>query len=125
MPGYSGGALGGYLLAVLSILSGAKVATAILVLGIPMMDAFYSFSRRLAAGKSPFWGDRGHLHHRLLARGWGRRRIALFYWTVSAILGALALSLDSQGKLFAIILVAGFFGGIILWLKLVSGWRKR
>lgn len=117
MPGYSGGSLGGYMLAVISILSGAKLATAILVLGIPMMDAIYSLFRRLAAGKSPVWADRGHLHHRLLSLGWGRRRIALFYWLVSAILGGVALSLASQGKLFAIILVGAIFGGIILWLN--------
>lgn len=124
MPGYSGGSLGGYMLAVLSILSGAKLATAILVLGVPMMDAIYSFLRRVAAGKSPVWADRGHLHHRLLSLGWGRRRIALFYWTISAILGALALNLNSQGKIFAIILVAVAFGGILFWVNFTI-WRER
>lgn len=124
MPGYGGGSLGGYMLAVLAILSGAKVATAILVLGVPMMDAVYSVFRRILAGKSPVWADRGHLHHKLMQIGWGKRRIALFYWLISAILGAGALSLNSQGKLFAIILVAVLVGGILLWLNLAITWRE-
>ena len=55
MPGYGDGILAGYFLAVLAILSGAKVATAILVLGVPMIDAIYSILRRIMAGKSPVW----------------------------------------------------------------------
>lgn len=124
MPGYSGGSLAGFMLGVLAILSGAKLATAILVLGVPMMDAFYTITRRLLAGRSPVWADRGHLHHKLIEAGWGKRRIALFYWIVSAILGAAALSLDSQQKLFAIILVGVGVGGLLLWLNLWATFSK-
>ena len=125
MPGYGGGTLAGYLLAVLSILSEAKVGTAILVLGIPMIDAFYTMGRRVWAGKSPFWYDRGHLHHRLLDIGWGRRRIALFYWGVSVILGVIAFFLNSSQKLFAILLVAVILGGIILWVTFFLPYLRR
>lgn len=117
MPGYGGGSLGGYMLAVLAILSGGKVATAILVLGVPMMDAAYTIARRLYQKRSPVWADRGHLHHKLIALGWGKRKIALFYWLVSAILGAAALSLNSQQKFFTIILVGVVVGGFLLWLN--------
>lgn len=117
MPGYGGGSLAGFMLAVLAILSGGKVATAILVLGIPMTDAIYTILRRLYHRRSPVWGDRGHLHHRLLEIGWPKRQIALFYWLISAILGAVALNLNSQQKLFTIILVAAIVGGLILWLN--------
>ena len=125
MPGYSGGALAGFLLGVLSILSWGKLGTAMLVLGVPMIDAFYTFSRRIIQGNSPFLGDRGHLHHRLLDLGWGKRRIALFYWLVSAILGIIALSLNSRGKLFVIILLAVIVGGLLLWLNLFSLYLKQ
>lgn len=124
MPGYGGGSLAGFMLAVLAILSGGKVATAILVLGVPMMDAIYTILRRLYRGRSPVWGDRGHLHHKLLELGWGKRRIALFYWTVSAILGALALSLNSQQKFFTIILTGLLVGGFLLWLNFFSTFSK-
>lgn len=125
MPGYGGGTLAGYLLAVLSILSWGKLGTAILVLGVPMIDAVYTLGRRVAQGKSPFWADRGHLHHKLLDLGWGKRRIALFYWTVSAILGVVALTLTSQQKLFAIILLAVIVGGAIFCLNFFLRFSKR
>lgn len=125
MPGYGGGTLAGYLLAVLSILSWGKLGTAILVLGVPMIDAVYTVGRRIVAGKSPFWADRGHLHHKLLDLGWGRRRIALFYWLVSAILGVVALTLTSQQKLFAIILLAVIVGGAIFCLNFFTTFSKQ
>lgn len=117
MPGYGGGSLAGFLLAVISILSGAKVAALILVLGIPMLDAAYTIVRRMYRKKSPVWGDRGHLHHRLLDLGWGKRRIALFYWITTTVLGFAVLQLNSTQKLFTIIAVTAVFGGLIVWLK--------
>jgi len=120
MPGYGGGTLAGYFLAVLAILSGAKVATAILVLGVPMLDAIYSIIRRVLSGKSPVWGDRGHLHHKLMDLGWGKRRIAVFYWLVSAILGLLALKLNSQYKLYTMVLLAVIIGGSLIWLNMAT-----
>jgi UDP-GlcNAc:undecaprenyl-phosphate GlcNAc-1-phosphate transferase len=125
MPGYGAGSLAGYFLAVLAILSGAKLATAILVLGVPMMDALYSIVRRLLAGKSPVWGDRGHLHHKLMDWGWGKRRIAVFYWSISAVLGLLALKLNSQYKLYTIVLLAVITGGVLLWLNLAAYFLKQ
>ena len=117
MPGYGGGTLAGYLLATLAILSGAKVATMILVLGVPTMDAVYTIFRRMAQGRSPVWGDRGHLHHRLLDLGWSKQKVAVFYWLVSAGLGILALQLNAQQKLFTIVTLALVIGGLFLWLK--------
>jgi len=121
MPGYSGGSLAGYLLATLSILSTAKVGTMILVLGIPLIDGVYTIGRRLIAGHLPFWGDRGHLHHRLLDLGWGRRRIAVFYWFISAVLGLIALRLNPKQKLYTLILLAALIGGALFWLRQMKG----
>lgn len=119
MPGWGGGALAGYFLGVLSILSGAKVATALIVLGVPLMDVVYAIMRRLRAGKSPVWGDDLHLHHRLLKIGWSKRKVAMFYWIVTAILGVAALRLDSQLKIYTIVLTAVAVGGILLWINLL------
>lgn len=124
MPGYGGGSLAGFLLAVIAILSAAKVGTAVLVLGVPMVDAVYTIIRRIYIGKSPFWGDRGHLHHKLLDIGWGRRRIALFYWFLSGILGLIALTVTSKIKFFVVLLIAVFLGGILLWLSIFSTFSK-
>ncbi len=114
-PGY--GATSVYLLlSAVSILSGAKLATAILVMGVPMIDGIFTILRRLLEGRSPFWHDKKHLHHILLSFGMSQRHIALFYWIISAILGSLALVLSSKEKLFAIIMLLIVVGGTLLFL---------
>lgn len=120
MPGYGGKALAGYMLAVLSILSGAKVGTMILVLGLPMSDALYTIFRRIISGRSPVWADRGHFHHKLLEKGWGKRRIALFYWLIAGVLGAIALTVSSEQKLFILLTVLVIVGGILIWTSRAS-----
>ncbi|MCL4360285.1 undecaprenyl/decaprenyl-phosphate alpha-N-acetylglucosaminyl 1-phosphate transferase [Patescibacteria group bacterium] len=117
MPGYGGKTIAGFLLALLGILSYGKLGTALLVLGVPMIDAAYTLLRRVTGKKSLVAADRGHLHHRLLDLGWGKRRIALFYWGVSAILGAVALLVNSQQKLFALLVVAVGVGGFLVWVN--------
>ena len=100
MPGYSGKSLAGFLLAVLAILSGAKLATLIFLLFIPMLDAVYTIIRRAVKHRPIYLGDGQHFHHQLLKVGWSRRAIAIFYWLISLILGIAALFLNSQQKLY-------------------------
>jgi UDP-GlcNAc:undecaprenyl-phosphate GlcNAc-1-phosphate transferase len=116
MPGYGGATLAGYMLAIASILSTTKVGTLIVVLGIPLIDTGYTMIRRIMSGKSPVWGDRGHLHHRLLDSGLSKNQVSHFYWSLTAILGILALNLNSTYKLYTIIGVSLVLGGLILWL---------
>ncbi|OGH13580.1 MAG: hypothetical protein A2860_03910 [Candidatus Levybacteria bacterium RIFCSPHIGHO2_01_FULL_37_33] len=118
-PGYSSTAIY-LLLATVSILSSAKLATAILVMGVPMMDGIFTVARRLLTGRSIFWHDKKHLHHLLLSLGFSQRAIALFYWLFSAILGSLALVLTSKGKLFAIIMLIIIVGGGIMFLHFLT-----
>jgi UDP-GlcNAc:undecaprenyl-phosphate GlcNAc-1-phosphate transferase len=116
MPGYAGSALAGYLLAVLSILATTKVGILMVVLGVPLVDTGYTMVRRITAGKSPVWGDRGHLHHRLLDLGWSKRKVAVFYWLITLVLGILALNLNTSSKLYTMVAVALVLGVLILWL---------
>ncbi len=121
LPGYGAGSLAGYFLSVLAILSGAKVATTLMVLAIPTSDALFTIVRRVLRGKSPFWGDRGHLHHKLIdVFHWGRRRIAVFYWLTSLILGILSLYLNTQQKVLTIGLVLISVAWLLIWAKLKS-----
>lgn len=114
-PGY--GATSIYLLlSVVAILSGAKLATAILVMGVPMADGLFTVIRRIISGKSPFWHDNLHLHHQLLRLGYSQRSISLFYYIVSAILGTVSLTLSSTGKLFAIVMLLAIAGGGLVFL---------
>ncbi len=121
-PGYSSTILG-FLIAVLSIMSGAKVAIAILAMAVPLLDGLFTIFRRLLIKKSPFWGDKKHLHHHLMRLGWGHRKISLFYWSVCAILGIVALTTSGTGKLFAGLLVFCIIMASILWINLII-WSK-
>lgn len=117
-PGYGATAIY-LLLAVVSILSSAKLATAILVMGVPIVDAVVTIIRRVISGKSPFWADNKHLHHLLLRLGYSQRQIALFYWSISAILGTIALTIQSESKVFALIMLVVIVGGGLLFLHFV------
>lgn len=119
-PGY--GATSIYLLlGVTSILSSAKLATAVLVMGVPLVDFVFTIIRRIINKKSPFQGDNRHLHHNLLKLGYTQRQVALFYWTISAILGIISLTLDAKSKVFALIMLTVITGGILLFLHYVTG----
>ncbi len=119
-PGY--GATSIYLLlGVVSILSSAKLATAVLVMGVPLVDFVFTIIRRIADKKSPFHGDDKHLHHNLLKLGYTQRQVALFYWCLSAILGLISLTLDAKSKVFALIMLTVVTGGILLFLHSVIG----
>jgi len=114
MPGYSGKSLAGLFLAILSILSGAKLATVIFLLGLPMLDAIFVIIYRLWHHHSPFKSDSNHLHHQLLKLGWGRRRISFFYWFLSLALGFLSLILNSEQKFYVFIGLGIVFFGFTL-----------
>lgn len=119
LPGYGAGSLAGYFLAILAILSGAKIATVFMVLGLPTADAIFTILRRLIAGKSPLWGDRGHMHHKMLdVLKWGRRRIAVVYWASSFFLGLLSLYLNTTGKLITMLIVFILVFSFLIWAKL-------
>jgi UDP-GlcNAc:undecaprenyl-phosphate GlcNAc-1-phosphate transferase len=105
-----GGALfAGYLLGVLSVISGAKIAVVLMALGVAVVDAGWVILRRVFWEKRSFAsGDRKHLHHRLLDAGFGQRTAVIFIWFISAAFGAATLILQSAGKLMAFILLAVF-----------------
>lgn len=118
-PGYGATALY-LLLGVASILTSAKLATAILVMGVPTFDAFFIILRRILSKKSPFQGDKKHLHHILLKLGYTQRQIALFYWSISGILGMLSFLMESRSKVFAIFMVIAITGGALLFLHSIT-----
>lgn len=117
MPGFGGATLAGYMLAVLAILATAKVGTLLMVLAVPIADALFTVIRRVSAGKSPVWADRGHLHHRLLDLGWSKQKIAYFYWGATSLLGIISLNLNAHQKFYTIIGVILLVGGVLVWLS--------
>jgi len=105
----------GYALAVLSVLGTAKVAVALLVLGVPVIDAFWIIIRRVTEGRSPFSADRGHFHHRLLDLGLSHRRVVLLIYAICVVLAVLSLALSGRGQISAFLIVV-LVGGLALYL---------
>ena len=114
--GTSGVMFVGFTLATLAILGTAKVAVALLVLGVPIIDTFWIIVRRLAAGRSPFTPDRGHIHHRLLDLGLSQRQTVLLIYAICAGLGALSLILSVAGQVYAFLGVLVGFGLLLFVL---------
>lgn len=86
----------GYMLGLLSIVGGAKVASVLLVLGLPLLDTVWQILNRVMQGRSPLEGDRGHFHFRLLDVGLSQQQIVLGYYGFCAIFGGLSLLIPSQ-----------------------------
>lgn len=115
--GSSGALVLGYLLGVLSIIGAARVAFALLVLGIPIMDVAWQIVSRIRAGQSPFVATRTHLHHRLLDSGLSQRAIVLLYYLFSALFGLLALVLPIPVyKLVALVVIGT--GALLFLVKI-------
>jgi UDP-GlcNAc:undecaprenyl-phosphate GlcNAc-1-phosphate transferase len=112
--GESGSLLLGYILGVLAIISGGKIAIALLVIGLPALDVLWTIIRRLFSGKNPFkHSDRKHLHHRLLDLGLNTKQAVLFFYLVATFFGVAGLFLQSRGKFWALI------GLVVLMLFLI------
>lgn len=96
----------GFMLAVVSILGVAKTYTAavivlpVIVLGLPIFDVIFAIIRRIAKGKSikaVFKPDKGHLHHRLVEKGFTQKQAVLILYGLSASLGLFAIILFDSG----------------------------
>ena len=107
----------GFMLGVLSIISGAKIATALLVMGIPILDVAWVIVRRLFwEKKSIAEADRKHLHYRLLDIGLSHRQAVVLLYACTATFGISSLFLRTKGKIFALGLLALIMALIVSWL---------
>jgi UDP-GlcNAc:undecaprenyl-phosphate GlcNAc-1-phosphate transferase len=98
IAGTSGAMFMGLSLAVLAIFSGTKIATAILVLVIPIIDFIWVVGERIKNKRSIFRPDNNHLHHKLLEIGWSQRKIAAYYYAITIIIALIALNTRVIGK---------------------------
>lgn len=102
--GDSGAMFLGFALATISVIGGAKIATALLALGVPILDTAWVIFYRVLNGRHPMKADRGHLHHRLLDAGLTQPQIVGVFATLTATFGALALALPTRElKLYAML----------------------
>jgi UDP-GlcNAc:undecaprenyl-phosphate GlcNAc-1-phosphate transferase len=110
----------GYLMGTLSIIGGAKMATILLVMGLPLMDVAWQIINRLWHRRNPVIGDRGHVHFRLQDMGFSQRQIVLAYYLFCAFFGVLTLITTSQLFKFVslgvmLVLVGGGFVMLARW----------
>ncbi len=119
--GDSGSMFLGLGLAVLSIMGGAKIALAIIVLGVPILDVAVVMINRIRRGQSPLHYDKTHLHYRLMATGLNARQICLVFYGLTFLFGLLALSASVIPnahffKLVVIGVVVLTMAGLVYWI---------
>ncbi len=111
--GEGGSTFAGFMLAVLAVVSGGKIATTLLVMGIPLLDMIWVIIQRLVRRESPFSGDRKHLHYKLTEIGLSEPQAVLFLYALTGIFGMSALFLQSRGKLIALVVLIAMMLAIL------------
>lgn len=118
-----GGALYlGYMIAVLSVISPLKRATVVgalipmLTLAVPIFDTLFAMLRRMLRHESIMKADKGHLHHHLMAAGFGQRRSVLIMYGIVGIMGevAILISRELYKDAIPLFLIALLYLGIII-----------
>ena len=113
----------GFSLAVISMFGIAKTVTLVvliapvLVLGLPIFDTLFAIIRRIKKGKSlkaVFQPDKGHLHHRLIARGYTQKQAVIILYAITAALGMFAIIFVYDGIFKALAFM--FVVAIMLWI---------
>jgi UDP-GlcNAc:undecaprenyl-phosphate GlcNAc-1-phosphate transferase len=111
--GEAGSTLAGLWLGVLAIISGGKIATALLVMGLPILDvAWVIWQRIFMQKKSPTSADRSHLHFRLLDLGLSQKQAVLLLYLLACLFGSIALFQNTKGKLI-------LMGGLVLLMVFI------
>lgn len=117
--GTAGSFFAGFALAYLSIFAGAKMATAMIVLALPVIDALRVLSVRFARRRSLFLADDNHLHHHLQRLGWSTREIVAFSYFVTVSFAFIALHPVSLTRILLFMVATG---AILLFLLVM--WRR-
>jgi UDP-GlcNAc:undecaprenyl-phosphate/decaprenyl-phosphate GlcNAc-1-phosphate transferase len=113
----------GFMLAILAVILGGKIATAVLVMGIPILDVAWAIIRRLWNRQPLAGADRLHLHFRLLDIGFSQRQTALVLYSLAALFGFGALFLQSLGKFISLIILVLVMASLALLTVVV--YRRR
>lgn len=114
--GSSGSYFLGFTIAALGIIGGARLATVMLVLGLPALDVAWLIIQRRRRGDSPAQDGRDHLHYRLIDQGLSERTIVIGYWGFCALWGTLTLVLDDRiYKLIALTVLTILAFAVLFW----------
>lgn len=121
-----GSQLLGYVLATASVIGMFKFHAVIafivpvLAMALPLADTVFAFFRRIAHGQSPFHADKGHFHHRLLAMGMSQKQAVAVLYSVSAVMGLVAVLLVGDNVLLRVVcVVLVFIICLVTWLRIL------
>ena len=117
IAGTAGSMFMGFSLAVLAIFSGTKIATAILVMALPIIDFLWVIGERVRERESIFKPDRRHLHYKLLELGWSQKKITLYFYAVTIIIAIIALNTRMIGKTITLSATFGVLLIILIWIN--------
>ena len=124
LMGDTGSMFLGFMLAALSIIAGAKFATALLIMGFAVIDAVWVVLARMLRGKSPIRGDLSHFHHRLLGVGISERGVLFLNYLLCLIFASIALVLNNAFEKFValvvVILIMVIIGVVLIKRKIRS-----
>lgn len=115
--GESGSLFLGFILGILAVISGGKIATALLVMAVPVLDLVRVILIRKKRGQPIFQGDREHLHFWLQDQGIGQRKIVLTSYLVAGLFGFSTLFLQSSGKLLVLIFIVLIMGVVATYIS--------
>lgn len=121
--GEGGSVFCGFMLGILAIISGSKIATALLIMGVPILDVIWVILRRIWEGRSPASADRKHLHFRLLDIGLNHRQAVFVLYLITIAFGTTSLFLHSKGKAIALMILGIFM--VLLISSLVFSYQYK
>lgn len=110
----------GFMLAAISIEGVMKsvatiaVIAPILILGVPIFDTTFAIFRRLLNGQSVAAADKGHLHHRLLNKGFSQKKAVLILYGISAAFGLFAILVSQANSKQAVYVSVGMLMSSVL-----------
>lgn len=110
--GEGGSIFCGFMLGILAIISGSKIATALLIMGIPILDVLWVIVRRFISHKSIIRADKIHIHFRFLSVGFSQRQTTLLLYGITILFGVTSLLLNTKGKIAALIGLLLFMAGL-------------
>jgi len=123
--GDSGSNFLGFMIAVVSILGGSKLATSFLVLGFPILDGLWVIFKRIQNRKNIFIADKNHFHHRLLRLGLAPKQIVVFFWLIALTFGLVVFSASNKTKFFGLMILVFICLIFFALLDIIEGKKCR
>jgi len=121
--GEGGSLFTGFILGVLAIISGGKIMTTLLVVGIPFLDVLRVMFMRWKRKRPLHVGDSEHLHFKLLQSGMTQKQVVLLMYALSFTFGVTTLFLQSREKVVAFAFL--FILMLLLAMYFQPGQKKR